>query len=110
MKQNNNDMNWKSIKNFDCNTSPKFYAEKEIRENFNTNKGYWKQSIVCKIAVFGYYDMKSAWKIFNRIFDDFIDSFLTREQFNEAYNLREYFDRVLTPASDYYKPHVYNGD
>lgn len=103
-------MIWRNISTLNTDSSVRYYAKEEIKENFQNHKGFWKQSVVCKIAAHGYYDMRSAWKIFNRLFDDHIDSFLTKGQFMEAYNVREIFNAYLTPASEYYGTGHFNGD
>lgn len=88
----------------------KHYAKKEIEENLSNHKGYWKQSVVCKIAALGYYDMKSAWRIFNRIFIDLIDSLIPKEAFMDFYQVEKFIQENTTPAADYYGCGHYNGD
>ena len=54
---------WNMANRMNVQEDLKLYALKELKPNFG-KKGYWKHSIVCKIAFYGNLDMKSAWNFF----------------------------------------------
>ena len=87
---------WKNISTLNKDKAVRSYAKSEIEENLNNNKGYWKQSIVCKIAAYGYYDMKSAWRIFNILLSDVICELTPKKK----------YDWENAPESDYLDKYV----
>ena len=68
-----------------------YHVRKDIKENLNSS-GYWKQSIVCKIASYGYLSMKAAWECFNMYFLETvkIDMNFFSEYYDMTFKLNKY--------------------
>ena len=99
-------LSWK-ITTLNANEDIRFYTLKEIHANKN-NKGYWKQSIACKIASLGYYDMKTAWCIFKLIYSDYIVS----NEIKKAYSLSDTINAFnkVDWTKHYHASRIYTGD
>lgn len=67
------------------------HIRKEIKEN-KDSKGYWKQSIVCKIAYYECLTMKSAWECFKSYLLETktIDIISFNKIYDRTFKLNEY--------------------
>ena len=76
------------MKNWKINTpiDLSYYIRKEIEEN-KDSKGYWKQSIVCKIAYYECLTMKAAWECFKM--------YLLETETIDINEFREIYDRTF---------------
>jgi len=76
-----------NISDMNIREEVKYLARKEIKEN-NGKKGYWKQSLVCKISYYHGLCLRLAWELFNNLMLETVETDMN--VFNRMYDAEIY--------------------